>query len=349
MAKTYKSQFLGIMRENERQMSVVFGSLANYAGGEVQRRAGEDGRVPIAVMFDLQEAIGERVTATFLGRVTRTERAPYRELPDGTLFPTSIYMRELWNGVQDAQRLAVEHHADLMTKRLAGAPDVLQGLRMATENPFANGRVAEQVNIVTNPLATYDPAHKWVDPRGYQLSDRIWRTSGITRRKIDMLLEDGIASGRSARDIARDLETFLQPGRTLRTVKPYGTDASYDAMRLARTEITRAHAQAQEMSAMMNPFVEGIGVRLSLSHPEVDICDEAAASSPFPKGNIPAIYQIPMHPHDLCTYYYTFAEKPGGVIDAMRAELRKAGRGILRFLGPVLVERFLRLLNGLRS
>jgi hypothetical protein len=132
-----------------------------------------------------------------------------------------------------------------------------------------SGVVREQGDVFTpNPLAGYDPPHLWVDPNGYRLSDRIWRTAGATRRKVDAFLEDGIAQGRGSLKLSRDLERFLHPGRQLvRTKTPYGTDASYDAMRLARTEISRGAAQAHETAARANPFVSGLRWKLSPQHP----------------------------------------------------------------------------------
>jgi hypothetical protein len=166
-----------------------------------------------------------------------------------------------------------------------------------------------------------------------------------------MFLEERVAQGQGALEMSRDLERFLQPGRKLaRTRAPYGVDASFDAMRLARTEITRAHAQAQEMAAEANPFAQGLSVVLSISHPKPDICDEAAAASPFPIGEIPAQYQIPLHPHCLCTYRNEMIDDPGAVLDNLRDEIRRARPRISQLLGPLLSGEFVRrLLNGVRE
>ena len=145
--------------------------------------------------------------------------------------------------------------------------------------------------------------------------------------------------------MSRDLEAFLQPGRQLRrTTAPYGTDASYDAMRLARTEITRAAARAHEASAAMNPFVAGLEVVLSPQHPCCDICDQAAAAGVFPVGEIPEKYRIPLHPHCMCHYRNAMVEDPQEILDHYRDEIRSARRELTAMIGPVQVERFTRLL-----
>ena len=146
--------------------------------------------------------------------------------------------------------------------------------------------------------------------------------------------------------MAKELETFLQPGRTLRTRRPYGKDASFDAMRLARTETTRAHAQAQEKSALANPFVSEMGIRLSGSHPKTDICDTAAAESPFPKDGIPDRYRVPLHSHCLCSYYYVTTDKPTVVAKRMREDVEDGRFSLAQIAGPLAVAAFIKKLLG---
>jgi hypothetical protein len=219
-------------------------------------------------------------------------------------------------------------------------------MRRARGNPFeAARRVSQQTGAVwrPNPFAAYDPAHTWLDQRGYRLSDRIWDTSVRTRARIDALIEEGIREGRSAMAIAGDLEDFLLPGRKLlRTDRPYGQDASADAMRLARTEITRAHAQADFMAANMNPFVETFDWVLSGSHPKPDVCDDLAAGGPYLKGGDVRI--PPAHPHCLCSMRWNTGEKAGTVIADLRAEVRKQRSLLLDLVGPLLLEQFVRML-----
>lgn len=155
-----------------------------------------------------------------------------------------------------------------------------------TENPFTRlpGESLDDyrarlknLRIFSGPPPAYDPMHTWVDPNGYTLSDRIWNTADTTRTQIDLLVADAIREGKSVIEISKQLERFLNPdGAALRTNKPYGSDASYSATRLARTELSRANNQAAYMSAQMNPYVSGMDWALSGSHPKVDICEEYA-------------------------------------------------------------------------
>jgi hypothetical protein len=268
------------MRRNEQQMTALFEAVARYGTSQIMRAADDEGNVPRSATYDLQRDIGERIVRMFLGRNREGELAAYQVLPDGTVMPLSSYMRVLWGNITGAMRVEIEREAALMDRLLPD--DIRAGLALragiAREQEDILDSLADYWRVwrtdpdrqvfAPNPLADYDPPHLWVDPNGYRLSDRIWRTTSETRRKVDGFLEDGIARGRGALKLSKDLERFLHPGRQLkRTKTPYGTDASYDAMRLARTEITRAASQAHELAAQANPFVEKLRWKLSPQHP----------------------------------------------------------------------------------
>jgi hypothetical protein len=150
----------------------------------------------------------------------------------------------------------------------------------------------------------YDALHLFVHPHdGYRLSDRIWRADAQTRNRIDALLRYEIQNGTAAVDIAKQLEQFLKEERKgVRTQKPYGRWGSYDARRLARTEITAAHGRATMASAEANPWVESIHWALSMSHPDGLDCN-CEDNSLADIGLGPGVYantdlpDYPDHPH----------------------------------------------------
>lgn len=344
MAATYRSKLLAIARRNEERMTALFSGLLSAVTREIVRNADAEGIVPRSKLYDVQARVGRLVVNMFLSPNRAEDLSPFEVLPDGSVFPLSPYMRALWAGIQEAVRLPVEQHAATIVK--SAPPEVLGVMRAANVNPFAVADVVRETEVFRpNKLAQYEPPHLWVDPAGYRLSDRIWQTGTNTRRRLDMYLEEAIRDGRGALVMSKELEQFLLPGRNLdRTKAPYGTNASYDAMRLARTEVTRAHAQASEASTEMNPFVEGMKVVLSRSHPKPDICDEAAAAGPWPKGEIPAQYQIPLHPHCLCRYEYVMVDKPSDILDELRADIRRERAALVDKVGPVRIPEFVRLL-----
>ena len=151
----------------------------------------------------------------------------------------------------------------------------------------------------------YDALHLFVHPHdGYRLSDRIWRADGVTRNRIDALLAYHIRQGTAAVDIAKELEQFLLPSRRgVRTKRPYGRWGSYDARRLARTEVTAAHGRAVMASVAANPMTDAIRWALSLSHPDGIDCNCEDNSIADVDGLGPGVYRpenlpdYPDHPH----------------------------------------------------
>lgn len=80
-----------------------------------------------------------------------------------------------------------------------------------------------------------------------------------------------------------------------------GKGVSYNALRLARTEIQRIHAMTTDRMLAKQPWVEQEKVNTSPSHGEEDICDEVASGGDNNDGVYPvATIQLPLHPHCLC-------------------------------------------------
>lgn len=353
-------------------MKSLFTALARDIAAEVQRRADPAGNVPRSATFDIQQATGQLVQRLFLGRNRTGELAPFDTLPNGALIPLSPYMRQLWESIRAVVRIPVEQNAVILANKLPA--DVLMVMREARVNPFVVAKVAEMdrgdrihgiyksypshssYNISEqvfrpNPLAAYEAPHTWVDPNGYRLSDRIWNVAATERRRLDIYLDTAIREGRGALQMSRELEQFLIPGQSLpETNAPYGTTASFDAMRLARTEITRAHGRATEASAAMNPFVTGLKWNLSARHPRVDICDEYARGGPngdgtYTLGETPA---YPAHPQCICflTNVLASVAASASLIDELRADIQSARQEFVNLAGPLQVEAFERLLLG---
>lgn len=344
MAQSYRSKFIQVMRGNEARMTELFKQLSAQIAATVNRYADSEGNVARARTFDIRQIVDGLVTNFFLGINQRGERAPFDTLPNGQVMPLSPYMRALWRGIVDAARIPVEQNADTLRRRLP--PNVLMRMQHAQRNPFVSAKVRELFK--PNVLAQYEPPHLWVDPNGYRLSDRVWNTADNTRRQLDAFLSDSIAKGRSALGMAGDLEAFLQPGRQLLTSRPYGVDASYDAMRLARTEIARAHAQATEMSAAMNPFVQGLKWNLSGSHPKPDICDDNAVGGPNGDGTyeIGSVPTCPAHPHCLCYLTQVMVEDSRRVLVQLHEDIKRTRAEFVDMVGPVAANQFLQMLLG---
>jgi hypothetical protein len=342
MSVTARRALPQAQRQARAAITGLFQSIADRIGGVLLRASDADGVIPLQRDQAVRDQAREIVEPLFVERVRvrsqrlREERAHLEDLiqrarqdldnapakdrarirgrlvmlgnrltrleRDGIALvaislnpgPRSEYARLLLEALGVAVRGPVEAHAAQMERVLANAPAVATWLR-GVRPPY---RLT---------LARFEPTVLWQDTRGYTLSDRIWRVSEATIGRIDAILRDGIAEGRAAVDIARDLERFLQPSRAnIRTLRPYGYDGSFDARRLARSEITRAHGMASYVAGVTNPFVTRARYHLSASHRE-DNCDgtcdahyaEDQANDGFEPDEVP-IPMVDTHPQCLC-------------------------------------------------
>lgn len=277
--------------------------LAQYvdqAAGVLLRESGRDGKVAPNSAERVQEQIAAVLRRAFVGGDGRTVWLDDR--------PQALYPSLLDTFIARMTYDAILPHTAMLKKRL---PADVQAWLM-TARPI-------QENVTSNPLAGYDSLHQFVDPQGYTLSSKVWRMSVDTITRIDKLVEQGIRTGRSAMDIARDLEKHLLPSMAgQRTTMPYGTDASYPALRLARTEIAAAHGRATVAAGKANPYVTGMNWRLSARHPKFDICDIHARNSPHALDS-EVVQFFPAHPNCLCRLEPVVGKTQDEVVDDLRA------------------------------
>jgi hypothetical protein len=128
------------------------------------------------------------------------------------------------------------------------------------------------------------------------LSPRVYRNADLTAGRVDAVINNGIASNQSAKEIAQAVSGFISPDA------PGGM--SYSAMRLGRTELNNAYHATTSKLYDDQPWVEASKWRLSGSHPKHDICNELAESDNFGLGN--GVYrtnEIPAKPHPQCLCY----------------------------------------------
>lgn len=157
---------------------------------------------------------------------------------------------------------------------------------------------------------------------GLNLSDNVWRYTDQFKSEIEMALDVGIRSGRSADELSRDVREYLKnPHKLFRRVRDEHGElqlsknaaayhpgrgvyrSSYmNARRLAATETNIAYRTADYLRWQQLDFVVGVEIHLSNNHnckgvPEgmyYDICDEL-------KGKYPKDFQFTgWHPHCRC-------------------------------------------------
>lgn len=141
---------------------------------------------------------------------------------------------------------------------------------------------------------------------GKTLSKRIWNITGDNGNKIDAIIKDNIAKGANVKELAKELDKYVNPKNRITTQSfKAGMDSnkiSYQAQRLARTSITHAQTETLIQNAKKNPFCKGLKWNLSASHysrmhGKMDECDDYNGRTFKPE-------EVPLqHPNCLC--YFT--------------------------------------------
>jgi len=148
---------------------------------------------------------------------------------------------------------------------------------------------------------------------GMNLSERVWNLTNGAKDQLELYLASGISTGESAAEMATEVKQYLnEPNRLFRRVRQDGKlvlskaargyhpgagiyRSSYkNALRLTRTEINMAYRMSDCTRRQQLPFITGIEVHLSASHPRLDMCDDLIGK--YPKGFV----FIGWHPQCLC-------------------------------------------------
>lgn len=280
----------------QRDVSDALQVASDRIGGAIQRNAGRDGRVPVTRLQDVQATSDDAIDEVFTG----PNKRPFAS--DGVTAQAPI-PRALNYWYAYAVFGAVAGHSAYIR---AHTPDDVQTWLRTARRPQS--------------IPGFSPMHTWVDPNGLILSDRIWQNGLRTRLKMRGLLADGIRQGTAATTLANRVEQFLLPGRAnIRTQKPYGTDGSFDAMRLTRTEIARAHGQGTVAAVRQNPYADKVAWHTSASHPRQDICDANRDSGPYAPDDVPA---YPAHAMCICYLTPEVTRSPADVTDELQADMQ---------------------------
>lgn len=165
---------------------------------------------------------------------------------------------------------------------------------------------------------------------GLFLSDRIWKTGTSFEGAVRNIIQEAVATNQDPVETARMLEKYVKKGsKTLARDYPkmmkrmkgrIPGDVCYEALRLARTEMTAAYGESVIASAKVDPSATGIKWVLSESHPLKDICDTHATADGYGLG--PGVYPIdkvplyPAHGNELC-HLQVVNEDPDAFVDKL--------------------------------
>jgi hypothetical protein len=132
------------------------------------------------------------------------------------------------------------------------------------------------------------------------LSDRIWNYRKKYNRDIQTVIVKGIDAQKSAFDLAKDLEMYVDP----KAAKPWNWNivypgvnqvVDYNAQRLARTAVTHAYQLSFQRATKDNPFVESYKWHSSHGARMCELCAQR-------DGRIYQKDALPFdHPNGMCT------------------------------------------------
>ena len=141
--------------------------------------------------------------------------------------------------------------------------------------------------------------------------DVCWNDEALLGGQVEQLIASAVAQGRSATQLARDLEAFVKPDammpdnwNDIYEGLPFAFHVDYNAKRLAVSALNHSYFQGAILAGRENPYAEFLHWELSRSHEIYDVCDTYMEHDEgLGKGNF-ALDNAPLpHPFCKCTWY----------------------------------------------
>lgn len=161
------------------------------------------------------------------------------------------------------------------------------------------GEVSRDVGNLTELIRKTFP-YRSFPTDGITVGDRIKSLEGGSLKTARDILSVGIKEGKSAKQIAEDLDNYLKPKDSKTWVGPFdwyrdrfgykinkvpkdrpAGSLYFNSLRISRTEINYTYRQSTVLVHRNKKWVNGYIWNLSPSHPAHDICDDWAANSPY--------------------------------------------------------------------
>lgn len=148
----------------------------------------------------------------------------------------------------------------------------------------------------------------------WSLSRALWKNTRRTQRDAQNVVAHGIAQNKSAYDIAKDLEKYVDPSarKDWDWSKVYPGTArkvDYSAQRLARTMVSHAYQQTFVKTTQKNPFVTKYRWVSSGGARTCEICAERDGVE-YSKTDLPLD-----HPNGMCTFIAVIEDSMTDIAD----------------------------------
>lgn len=199
---------------------------------------------------------------------------------------------------------------DELNKASSGLQDMIEGNMKSVAESVIDSTLdfAQKVGLSVEGLYSHVPddvvkavATGQLYDGDWTLSKAIWKDHMKTQYNVNTVVAKGIAENKSAYDIAKDLEKYVDPSAAKdwdwsKVYPGVGKKIDYNAQRLARTMVSHAYQQAFVRSTIKNPFVEMYRWDAANSGRVCPICADRDGQL-FSKNDLPLD-----HPNGMCTF-----------------------------------------------
>ena len=226
-------------------------------------------------------------------------RAEFLKQKGGSYWLQSIELQKLSQKLQnDAQLIGQAEYSIIISNIKKCSESVIEAARsfndsigLTIEKAYMNVPKTIVDTLVSGQLYKGD----------WSLSYAIWSDVQNKQNDIVKIVAKGIGENKSAYEIAKDLEKYVNPNarKDWDWSKVYpGTSrkVDYNAQRLARTMVSHAYQQSLERVCKYNPFVTGFIWHAAMTERTCELCASRDGQF-FEKGGLPLD-----HPNGMCTF-----------------------------------------------
>lgn len=252
---------------------------------------------------DLYQSVADDIA----DRLSTTKRVPSDALRQWYLRDLQKQVNAALEGVGKTTESIIRSNAEKVAQGVVGCnADWLKSLGMPIGGAFSWVPTDIVTSVVTGQI--YEGS--------WSLSGAIWADVQTQQRDIQTIIARGIAENKSAFDIAKDLESYVdtsaaKPWDWSKVYPGVRRKIDYNAQRLARTMISHAYQQSFVRTTQKNPFVTKYKWEASNSDRMCDLCRDR-------DGNYYSKDDLPLdHPNGMCTFTAVIEDSMDQIADRL--------------------------------
>lgn len=199
-----------------------------------------------------------------------------------------------------------EHSQQVAAETVKDAKEFLREVGLPIAGAYSNVPIEIVQAVASGQLYTGN----------WTLSRALWLNTMETQKDVQSIVAQGILQNKSAYDIAKDLERYVDPSarKDWDWSKVYpGTRkvVDYNAQRLARTMVSHAYQQAFVRTTIKNPFITKYQWQAANGERVCEICMERDGQL-FDKDALPLD-----HPNGMCTFLAVIEDNFDSIADRL--------------------------------